>query len=80
MKTTKRSVLYEVPKFRVRCISGHKCDLGGPASFAKSNIIGVENKRTNYKTLLLGIKNNGTAGYQGSMKIVLKKTSAGLLN
>ena len=24
MKTTKRLVLYEVPKFRVRCISGHK--------------------------------------------------------
>ena len=21
----KRTVLYEVPKFRVRCISGHKC-------------------------------------------------------
>ena len=25
MKTTKRSVLYKVPKIRVRCISGHKC-------------------------------------------------------
>ena len=24
MKTTKRPTLYEVPKFRVRCISGHK--------------------------------------------------------
>ena len=24
MKTTKRPVFYEVPKFRVRCISGHK--------------------------------------------------------
>ena len=28
MKTTKKPVLYEVPKFRVRCISGHKCDIG----------------------------------------------------
>ena len=27
MKATKRPVLYEVPKFRVRCISGHKCHL-----------------------------------------------------
>ena len=25
MKMTKRSVLYKVPKIRVRCISGHKC-------------------------------------------------------
>ena len=29
MKTTKRPVLYEVPKFRIRCISGHKCLIHG---------------------------------------------------
>ena len=41
------------------------------ASFATSHIIGRENKRTNNKSILLYIKNNGSADYQGADQFIL---------
>ena len=52
--------------------------LGRPAPFAKSHIIGRENKRTNNKTMRLDTKNHGAAGYHGPVKIELR-TAAGTL-
>ena len=44
-------------------------DLVLAAPFARSYIIGQENKRTNNRTILLVIKNNAVARYQGAVKV-----------
>ena len=36
MKMTKGSILYKVPKYRVRCISGHKWTLSLSLSFRRT--------------------------------------------
>ena len=50
-----------------------------PAPFAKSYMIGRENRRTNNRTILPALKkNNAAAGYKGQVIIGLLK-GAGLL-
>ena len=52
--------------------------LGRPAPFAKSYMVGREDKRTNNRTMFPRLKNNTGAGYQGPVKIELL-TDAGLV-
>ena len=55
--------------------SGHG---GRSAPFATTYMVGREEKRTKYRTVLPTLKNNAAAGYQGPAKIELSK-AAGLL-
>ena len=51
---------------------------GRPASFATSQMVDREDKRTNNRKMIPAQKNNAAAGYQGPVKIELLK-GAGLL-
>ena len=52
---------------------------GRPGPFAKSYMVGRENKRTNNRAMLPTLKNNAAAGYKGPVKTELLK-GAGLLD
>ena len=46
-----------------------------PASFAASSMVSREDKRTDNRTVIPALKNNGAAGYQGPVKIELLKSA-----
>ena len=54
--------------------------MGRPASFATSQMVDREDKRTNKRTMIPTQKNNAAAGYQGPVKIELLKGEGLLFN
>ena len=47
--------------------------VGRPAPFPTSYMVGLEDKRTNNRTMLPTLKNNAAASYTGPVKIELSK-------